>query len=104
MPGYARWWEYAEESPYHKRYIEEQWKIFDYREEKIKELEKNISYKNILFMTLFVSILFNLIVIGNVSEGVKIIFGYITAFLITMAVRKILIWRLHLRRICKKRV
>ena len=40
--------EYAQGSPYYKSYFERQWEIYAKSREKVKKLEKNISYRNAL--------------------------------------------------------
>lgn len=52
MPGYAKWWQYAEKSPYYKEYFGEQWKIYRKKIAETEALKKNITYKNVLFATL----------------------------------------------------
>lgn len=54
MPGYAKWWQYAKESPYYKEYFEEQWKTYRNSIAQMEELKKNITYRNLLLMTLAV--------------------------------------------------
>lgn len=54
MPGYAKWWQYAKESPYYKEYFEEQWKTYRNSMAQMEALKKNITYRNLLFMTLAV--------------------------------------------------
>lgn len=54
MPGYAKWWQYAKESPYYKVYFEEQWKTYEKKIIETESLQKNVTYKNVLFMTLAV--------------------------------------------------
>lgn len=54
MPGYAKWWRYAKESPYYQTYFEEQWKTYEKKRMETEALKKNITYKNVLFMTLTV--------------------------------------------------
>ena len=48
MPGFVTWWEYAQGSPYYKSYFERQWEIYAKSREKVKRLEKKVSYRNIL--------------------------------------------------------
>lgn len=48
VPGYAKWWRYAVDSPYYKEYIERQWQYYNQTRKKQRDVEKNISYKNIL--------------------------------------------------------
>lgn len=48
VPGYAKWWQYAVESPYFRDYIEGQWRLYDRTRKKQQETAKNITYKNIL--------------------------------------------------------
>ncbi len=54
MPGYAKWWRYAKESPYYQAYFEEQWKTYEKKRMETEALKKNITYKNVLLMTLTV--------------------------------------------------
>lgn len=54
MPGYERWWRYAKESPYYKEYFEEQWKTYRKKAAQTESLKKNITYRNLLLMTLAV--------------------------------------------------
>lgn len=106
MPGFYEWWKYAHESPYYKEYFESQWKNCERKEKEIEALKKNISYRNVLLMTLAVYIL--LIILAGIVLA-KIVTEYPLFWLfaaggililsagITMAVRKISIW------ICSKR-
>jgi lipopolysaccharide biosynthesis glycosyltransferase len=41
MPGYRYWWEYAQQSPYYKKYFEGQWEIHAQLKERNKELQQN---------------------------------------------------------------
>lgn len=52
MPGYAKWWHYAKESPYYQAYFEEQWRTYEKKRTEMEALKKNITYKNVLFTTL----------------------------------------------------
>lgn len=52
MPGYAKWWHYAKQSPYYQAYFEEQWKTYEKKRTETEALKKNITYKNVLFTTL----------------------------------------------------
>ncbi len=95
MPGYARWWEYAEESPYYKRYIEEQWKVFDTKEKKIEKIKENITKKNVLAMTLFLSCIYVLVFelfLMKVELGKVLItfLLFIVAFISSLIIRKLL--------------
>ena len=47
MPGYYFWWQEAKDSPYYKQYFEEQWILYDRVVLEKKQIEKNISYRNI---------------------------------------------------------
>lgn len=66
MPGYAVWWKYAKESPYYKQYIEGQWRYFDNKEQRIADLKKNVTRRNLLLFTLVLSFL----LIGVCSVGI----------------------------------
>ena len=57
MPGYAKWWQYAKESPYYKEYFEEQWKTYRNSIAQTESLKKNITYRNLLLMTLSVYVM-----------------------------------------------
>lgn len=52
VPGYRIWWKYAEDSPYCQEYLERQWRIYDDTRARRKDVEKNISYRNILLCML----------------------------------------------------
>lgn len=73
MPGYITWWEYAQGSPYYNSYFERQWEIYAKSREKVKVLEKNISYRNILlladFIVIFLAIIYG-IAIGKWYIGI----------------------------------
>ena len=58
MPGFVTWWEYAQGSPYYKTYFERQWEIYAKSREKVKRLEKNVSYRNILICADVLAVLF----------------------------------------------
>lgn len=58
MPGFVTWWEYAQGSPYYKTYFERQWEIYAKSREKVKRLEKNVSYRNILICANVLAVLF----------------------------------------------
>lgn len=97
MPGYAVWWKYAEESPYYQQYIESQWGIFDKKEEKNERLKKNITYRNVLGMTMVV-VLFLISFIGMMLFQLKINFVFfvvvcfIVSSLFVLLFRKFVIW------------
>lgn len=55
MPGYAVWWKYAQDSPYYKKYIEEQWKLFDRKSNEIEKIKKNITVRNLLAVSWIIS-------------------------------------------------
>lgn len=54
MPGYYEWWRYARKSPYYQKYFEAQWEYCERGEKETEALKKNITYKNVLLMTLIV--------------------------------------------------
>ena len=58
VPGYRIWWKYAVDSPYYREYIEGQWKLYDTTRKKQAEVQKNVSYRNILLCTLVLMVLF----------------------------------------------
>ena len=57
MPGYYVWWQYAQGSPYYREYFEEQWKRYAKTLEEKEAVKRNISYRNILGMILFLVLL-----------------------------------------------
>ena len=88
MPGFVTWWEYAQGSPYYKSYFERQWEIYAKSREKVKKLEKNVSYRNILLcadvLTVVLLVVFGIvieewyislagIIIGGVALGCSIL-------------------------------
>lgn len=94
VPGYSIWWKYAEDSPYYQEYIERQWQIYNATREKQKDVQKNISYRNILVCVLFLMIII-LSMISLVSEvgpvGIVVILGSVcVSVAITLLVRWIL--------------
>lgn len=54
MPGYYEWWRYAQRSPYYQEYFEAQWEYCERKDKEDEVLKKNITYKNVLLMTLVV--------------------------------------------------
>lgn len=54
MPGFYEWWKYAKDCPYEKDYYLEQWKNYDARVAEIEAIKKNITYKNILLVSLVI--------------------------------------------------
>ncbi len=96
MPGYYEWWRYARKSPYYKDYFEEQWKLYERKEEEIEKLRKNISYRNILLMILGVyTVLLMLmgIVLKQSAIWMLVIIGaLILSIGVTVSFRRISIW------------
>ena len=56
VPGYRIWWKYAQDSPYYQEYLERQWQIYNDTRAKQKEIEKNITYRNVLLCTLMLMV------------------------------------------------
>lgn len=98
MPGFLEWWKYAERSPYYKEYFQRQWQSYDQKMQEIEKIKKNITYRNILLMIIFLFITFLLIygIILKQSLGwyLAVISMLVSASLITVVVRKISILRL----------
>ncbi len=98
MPGFLEWWKYAERSPYYKEYFQRQWQSYDQKMQEIEKIKKNITYRNILMMIIFLFITFLLIygIILKQSLGwyLAVISMLVSASLITVVVRKISILRL----------
>lgn len=97
MPGYAVWWRYALASPYYKKYIEEQWKNFDQSYEACENLKKNITWKNLLGVTILATMLFVAVAgISILDLSVKEVcilwccFGF--GGLFSIILRRILMW------------
>lgn len=103
MPGFSVWWKYAQGSPYYKEYFTEQWKAYDRRAEEIEQLEKNITYRNILVIMLAVYVL--LMLIAGIYLKQELIWyicvfgGLVISLLITLFVRKVLMWKLKIRKL-----
>ena len=92
MPGFVIWWEYAQGSPYYKSYFERQWEIYAKNREKVKMLEKNISYRNILICADLLTILFFTVfgmVFGEWYSGIVVAGIIVVAIIIVAILRKI---------------
>ena len=101
MPGYLIWWEYAKGSPYYKEYFESQWGRYDKTRKEIKQLEKNVSYRNILLCTILTAMAILLVSFGlkrRLPEGLCLIGGaFGIGFFLSIGIRKVMIWiqRIH---------
>lgn len=91
MPGFYYWWKYAKSGPYFKDYMVQQWERYGASLKRTKELKKNISYRNILLMTLLV---FTVLTVGStvwmtsdVKLGIIIILLLGLSFLMSLFVR-----------------
>ena len=102
MPGFHFWWKYARKSPYYKEYFLGQWKAYVRRVEERKRLEKNITYRNVLLITLAVYILLMLAVGFWLKQGliwyISIFGGLIISLLVTLCIRKTAILWMKMRR------
>lgn len=94
MPGYFYWWTYAQESPYYKEYFEQQWRIYDTTLEKQKKLNKNITYKNILFMCLLLFFITCALTVFILLRNWKYI------FILTVELILVLLLTILFRRLC----
>lgn len=105
MPGYAKWWRYAKESPYYQLYFEEQWKLYRKKTAETEALKKNITYKNVLLMTLAVYTLLVLaagiwftgtakgVEAGQALAWVGIVIGALAVSAVcALAVRRVSMW------------
>ena len=94
MPGYGRWWQYAEKSPYYEEYFKRQWESAGKETEKIEELKKNITWKNVLMMILAVYTFFMLaagiILRQTFLWFAAVVFMLAAAVAVTLVVRKVL--------------
>lgn len=101
VPGYSIWWEYAKESPYYKEYFEGQWEIYDATRERMHNMDKETSRKNILLCTLVIMAVLTICCMGARGEllfGVSMVAGTLVgAVVLTMGIRRFLIWKLSLR-------
>ncbi|MGN0278016.1 MAG: glycosyltransferase family 8 protein [Lachnospiraceae bacterium] len=68
MPGYLYWWDYARKSPYYKKYFEGQWIIHKNLRKEKEVLKKNISYRNILAVTMALMIILEMVVMGAILK------------------------------------
>lgn len=93
MPGYFIWWDYAKESPYYKEYFEEQWKIYQKTKDNVKAIEKNISYRNILFCAMLiaaVTLIIFAILAGNAAMGtVQVLGAFALGFAGALGIRQV---------------
>ena len=93
MPGFSVWWKYAQDSPYYKQYFMEQWKAYDRRAGEIKQLEKNITYRNVLVMILLVYVFIMLFAAvvwkQELTWYIVTVVGLLLAVCITLFVRKV---------------
>lgn len=69
MPGYVIWWQYAQGSPYYREYFEEQWKLYDGVRQEKADLMKNITYRNVLLLTLVLYFAFSVLSLCIMPEG-----------------------------------
>lgn len=96
MPGYAVWWDYAQESPYYKEYFEEQWRLYDKVKQEKTDLMKNISYRNILLCALLmIFILLNVFCTASgheLSENIGIVLIFICGLAGSIGIRQALMW------------
>lgn len=63
MPGFYEWWKYAKDCPYEKDYYLEQWKNYDARAAEAENIKKNITYRNVLLVSLAIFVMLLCIVI-----------------------------------------
>lgn len=102
MPGFSVWWKYAQDSPYYKEYFTEQWKAYDRRAEEIKQLEKNVTYRNVLVFTLAVYVLLMSAAGFFLKQGfmwyICVFGGLVISLLATLLVRKVSMLRLKMRK------
>lgn len=67
VPGYRVWWKYAVDSPYFKEYIEKQWDYYNNTRKRQRNIEKNITYRNVLICTFLM--LTTLLMVLSMTEG-----------------------------------
>ena len=98
MPGFYIWWKYAQSSPYYKQYFMEQWESYDRRDEKVKQLEKNVTYRNVLAITLAVYVLLMLAVGICLRQDfiffISVFGGLMVSLFVTLVVRKVSVLRM----------
>lgn len=99
MPGYFKWWEYAQKSPYYKDYFLKQWEVYERKCEETEDVKKNITYRNILLVTLvifFVALMaFGILSKQSISWCIMIVGLLVLSFVMAVAVRTISMWRLR---------
>lgn len=92
MPGYSKWWQYANESPYYREYFQGQWDIEKKKEEEIENLKKNITWKKVLLtiLIIYMSLLIGaIIILKQPFFWLAIVFGaLVLAIGIAVLVRK----------------
>ena len=96
MPGYLIWWEYAKGSPYYKEYFECQWERYDKVRKEAKQLEKNISYRNLLACAMaitFVGFICYFIGCGDFLKGMAVTVGaFLIGFAGAIGTRQMFMW------------
>lgn len=93
MPGHYQWWKYAENSPYYKNYIVNQWNIYDDNQKNLQELHQVVSFKNVIVLAVIVLFLLQEIIICFVLKNfVYTLYNfmfYAGAFILSYLVRKL---------------
>ena len=96
MPGYAVWWQYAQDSPYYKEYFEEQWKLYGKVKQEKAALIKNVSYRNLLLCAFVIFIIFVMLTLcltdRNFIAGMVIFLEAVLSTGISVLLRSIGIW------------
>lgn len=94
MPGYVHWWKYAIDSPYFEEYLRRQWKLRQNEINEQEKIKKNITYRNILMMTLALVCIFLIAEIALISQSVTYCLIGIGMIVISFAITIILRWGL----------
>ena len=96
MPGYAVWWQYAQDSPYYKEYFEEQWKLYDKVKQEKADIMKNVTHRNVLLCAflLFVvcAVITPFFVERSLLLGVVLVLEAVLSVGASILVRYISIW------------
>lgn len=96
MPGYFIWWEYAKGSPYYKEYFESQWEIYQKSRKRVRELEKNISYRNILICTIVIAcallVSYFIFYERTITGAIVTCMAFVLSFLCTLGIRMGAMW------------
>lgn len=106
MPGFIKWWDIAQKSPYFEEYFLSQHKIYEENVAKINNIKKNISYVNILLCAYIIMFLllecYCIAIKSDLAEAVLNIVFFVISFVLTLIIRKFSIMGLKIKQRFKR--